>query len=88
MSDLDSTLTPTIFVGDDSAYMTICQKRRDPTKIIRMSMKAVLSEKVPSLSIPYRQCWWLPNGHLQTAYCVAGNFESVDFMEYRRYVHP
>lgn len=42
----------------------------------------------PSLSsssfTSYRPSWWLPGGHLQTFYCVAGNFNEIDKVDYVR----
>lgn len=50
----------------------------------RMSMRTFITKRVPSLSTPYRPCWWLPTGHVQTAYCVVADFETVDTVVYKR----
>lgn len=50
----------------------------------RVSFRTFVETRMPSLSTPYKPCWWLPTGHLQTAYCVAANFDAVDTVVYKR----
>ncbi|KAG8988341.1 hypothetical protein FRB90_002816 [Tulasnella sp. 427] len=50
----------------------------------RISLRKFVETRVPSLSKPYHPCWWLPNGHAQTAYCVVANFDAVDTVVYKR----
>lgn len=50
----------------------------------RMSLRTLVESRVPSLTKPYRPCWWLPTGHVQTAYCVMANFDAVDAVVYKR----
>ncbi|KAG8958920.1 hypothetical protein FRC00_002148 [Tulasnella sp. 408] len=49
----------------------------------RMSFRTFIETRVPSLSKPYKPCWWLPTGHVQTAYCVMANFDAVDTVVYK-----
>lgn len=53
----------------------------------RMSFRTFIETRVPSLSKPYKPCWWLPTGHVQTAYCVMANFDAVDTVVYKRLVY-
>ncbi|KAK8845607.1 hypothetical protein IAR55_006323 [Kwoniella newhampshirensis] len=43
-----------------------------------------IRENVPSLKGVFRPAHWLPNGHLQTFYIVAGDFTQVDKVHYVR----
>jgi len=49
-----------------------------------ISVQTVLETRVPSLFAGFSPSWWLPNGHLQTGYVVAGNFSKVDAIMYER----
>lgn len=52
----------------------------------RMSLRSFVESRIPSLSKPYKPCWWLPTGHVQTAYCVMADFDAVDTVVYKRLV--
>lgn len=43
-----------------------------------------VSKSCPSLYQPYNPPRWMHNGHVQTAYCVAGDFTNVDKVVYHR----
>jgi hypothetical protein len=45
-----------------------------------------VAESCPSLrsEAGFKPAWWLNSGHLQTAYCVVGNFNNVDKVDYER----
>lgn len=53
-----------------------------------LTVAELVSKFCPSLtsrsSTSYRPSWWLPGGHLQTFYCVAGNFNAIDKVKYVR----
>lgn len=53
-----------------------------------LSIQSVLETRVPSALAEYRPSWWLPNGHAQTAYVIAGNFSKVDQVVYERCAIP
>lgn len=58
----------------------------EDSKTELLSIRDVLETRVPSALEGYAPSWWLPNGHAQTAYVVAGNFTKVDQLVYERYV--
>ncbi|KAF9514146.1 hypothetical protein BS47DRAFT_1343474 [Hydnum rufescens UP504] len=49
-----------------------------------ISIATFLQSRVPSLFEGYRTTWWLPSGHLQTLYVVAGDFTKTDRLIYER----
>ncbi|CAE6492685.1 unnamed protein product [Rhizoctonia solani] len=49
-----------------------------------LSVRALVESSCPSLMQDYKPTWWLPGGHLQTAFCVAGDFTKVDEILYER----
>lgn len=52
----------------------------------QISIQKLLETRVPSLFKEYKPSWWLPNGHMQTGYVVAGDFSKVDHIIYERCV--
>lgn len=50
----------------------------------RVSLRELVEEKCPSLHAKFHPAWWLPNGHLQTLYCVLGDFSQRDKVVYKR----
>ncbi|OBZ75228.1 Abhydrolase domain-containing protein [Grifola frondosa] len=52
--------------------------------IQRVSLRALVEARCPSLFQNFRPAWWLFSGHLQTAYCVLGDFSRIDKVEYDR----
>ncbi|KAI6109175.1 AB-hydrolase YheT [Pisolithus croceorrhizus] len=50
----------------------------------RISLRELVEEKCPSLHAKFHPAWWLPNGHLQTLYCVLGDFSQKDKVVYKR----
>ncbi|KAJ7449786.1 Alpha/Beta hydrolase protein, partial [Mycena latifolia] len=40
--------------------------------------------RCPSLRSKFSPVWWLCNGHLQTLYCVLGDFSKTDKLQYNR----
>ncbi|KAG9084283.1 hypothetical protein FRC06_004137 [Ceratobasidium sp. 370] len=49
-----------------------------------LSVRALVEAHCPSLMQDYKPTWWLPGGHVQTAFCVAGDFTAVDEIIYER----
>ncbi|KAK7453463.1 hypothetical protein VKT23_011736 [Stygiomarasmius scandens] len=52
--------------------------------IEQKSLKKMVEDRCPSLWKPFKPVWWLCNGHLQTLYCVLGDFTRVDKVVYER----
>lgn len=51
---------------------------------IGISVSELVKSNVPSFQKGYKPSWWLSNGHLQTAYCVIGNFTRIHKVTYVR----
>jgi hypothetical protein len=49
------------------------------------TIQSFIEEHCPSLKKNYYSSWWLPNGHMQTMYCVTGDFSQIDHISYKRY---
>ncbi|QRV78569.1 alpha/beta hydrolase family protein [Ceratobasidium sp. AG-Ba] len=49
-----------------------------------LSVRSLVETHCPSLVKDYKPTWWLPGGHIQTLFCVAGNFTAVDEVIYER----
>ncbi|KAI0695893.1 AB-hydrolase YheT [Cytidiella melzeri] len=56
----------------------------DKTQVEEVSLRDLVEKRCPSLHNTFTPAWWLPSGHLQTAYCVVGDFSRVDKLEYER----
>ncbi|KAI0344177.1 AB-hydrolase YheT [Trametopsis cervina] len=50
----------------------------------KVSLRDLVERRCPSLHNTFVPAWWLPNGHMQTGYCVIGDFSRVDKVEYER----
>ncbi|EJT96620.1 AB-hydrolase YheT [Dacryopinax primogenitus] len=50
----------------------------------KLSIAAFVKQAVPSLFEPFKPTWFLIGGHLQTAYCVVGDFTKVNQVHYTR----
>ncbi|KAK0483599.1 Alpha/Beta hydrolase protein [Armillaria novae-zelandiae] len=50
----------------------------------KLSLKTLVLSRCRSLFSEYKSIWWLPNGHLQTAYSVMADFTMTDKMYYNR----
>jgi len=51
---------------------------------VAVDLRKFLETRCPSLFKPFRPAWWLRSGHLQTLYCVLGDFSKIDKVEYDR----
>ncbi|KAJ1305168.1 hypothetical protein OPQ81_000199 [Rhizoctonia solani] len=49
-----------------------------------LSVRALVETSCPSLMQDYKPTWWLPSGHIQTAFCVVADFTKVDEILYER----
>ncbi|TRM61226.1 hypothetical protein BD626DRAFT_631772 [Schizophyllum amplum] len=49
-----------------------------------LDLRTLVEQRCPSLHKPFVPAWWLPNGHMQTLYCVLGDFTKTDRMRYQR----
>ena len=56
----------------------------DSDDVEPISVQTVLETRVPTLFKDFKPSWWLPNGHMQTGYVVAGDFSKVDTIMYER----
>lgn len=59
-------------------------KSDEPDAVENIDIPALVHSICPSLKLPYNPPWWLRNGHLQTGYCVIGDFSNVDQIVYHR----
>ncbi|KAJ7285857.1 Alpha/Beta hydrolase protein [Mycena rebaudengoi] len=48
------------------------------------SLQTLVETRCPSLLSGFSPAWWLFNGHLQTLYCVLGDFSKHDRLQYNR----
>ncbi|KAH7916065.1 AB-hydrolase YheT [Hygrophoropsis aurantiaca] len=49
-----------------------------------ISLRDFVTRRCPSLFSQFYPAWWLSNGHLQTLYCVLGDFSKRDAVVYKR----
>ncbi|KAG2132494.1 AB-hydrolase YheT [Suillus bovinus] len=49
-----------------------------------VGLRDFVERRCPSLYSEFRPAWWLPNGHMQTLYCVLGKFSARDKVVYKR----
>ncbi|KJA26310.1 hypothetical protein HYPSUDRAFT_133302 [Hypholoma sublateritium FD-334 SS-4] len=56
----------------------------DKGGIERLSLNKLLETRCPSFFKRYQPPLWLTNGHVQTIYCIMGNFSAEDQVWYRR----
>ncbi|KAF8163282.1 AB-hydrolase YheT [Crassisporium funariophilum] len=59
-------------------------RKDNSDEIEYVSIRSLLETRCKSLFTEFRPLWWLFNGHLQTIYCVLGNFKGNDRMWYDR----
>ncbi|KAF7294953.1 AB hydrolase-1 domain-containing protein [Mycena indigotica] len=48
------------------------------------SLRELVERHCPTLFSGFKPVWWLWNGHLQTIYCVLGDFSKTDVLHYSR----
>ncbi|CAK5277425.1 unnamed protein product [Mycena citricolor] len=79
------TRTPThmiqIHYGEKPASIEIRQPDGSSSED---NLKNLVEKRVPSLFSKFDRVWYLFNGHLQTLYCVLGDFTKTDVVQYNR----
>ncbi|KAI0798050.1 AB-hydrolase YheT [Abortiporus biennis] len=88
MGSLFSFLTvtyylPKLFFAEAPAAVTV-RRSLGSKELEQVSLRSFVQSRCTSLLQPFRPAWWLPTGHLQTAYCVVGDFSQIDKVEYDR----
>ncbi|KAF5315695.1 hypothetical protein D9611_004676 [Ephemerocybe angulata] len=82
------THPPTIQFSSKPAILAVKRasgdSEDDDKKADRLSYRALLQARCPSLFTEFKPLWWLFNGHMQTLYCVFGDFSKRDRMSYLR----
>ncbi|KAI0361988.1 AB-hydrolase YheT [Trametes cingulata] len=74
---------PKLYFG--SVPATVAARSSASSKAIeRVTLRDFVQLRCPSLFKEFRPAWWLRSGHLQTAYCVVGDFSKIDKVEYDR----
>lgn len=64
------------------------RRARGSKETTHSSLRKVIERRCPTLFEDFSPAWWLFNGHLQTLYCVAGEFSHIDKIKYdRTYLH-
>ncbi|KAG7445606.1 AB-hydrolase YheT [Guyanagaster necrorhizus] len=64
------------------------RRARGSKETILCSLRKIIERRCPALFEDFSPAWWLFNGHLQTLYCVAGEFSHIDKIKYdRTYLH-
>ncbi|KAF8329178.1 Alpha/Beta hydrolase protein [Cantharellus anzutake] len=63
------------------AEVRVKSKKRE---IETVSIRSFVLSRCPSLLKDYVPTWWLRAGHLNTIYCVVGDFTKKDLVEYER----
>ncbi|KAH7889715.1 AB-hydrolase YheT [Phlebopus sp. FC_14] len=67
-----------------SSPVLVATKEQD-TGVRHVSLREFIEQRCPSLiHHKFQPAWWLPNGHLQTLYCVVGDFSQRDKVTYKR----
>ncbi|KAJ7109353.1 AB-hydrolase YheT [Mycena epipterygia] len=58
--------------------------RQSDGSISTESLQSLVLTKCPGLLSKFSPVWWLFNGHLQTIFCVLGDFSKTDRLQYNR----
>ncbi|KAG6911510.1 hypothetical protein DXG01_014584 [Tephrocybe rancida] len=75
--------TPLIHFSPKPAVFSV-KKSKDSDETEQVSLRALVESRCQSLFTQFHPIWWLFNGHVQTIYCVLGNFSNRDEMWYNR----
>ncbi|KIL69730.1 hypothetical protein M378DRAFT_156964 [Amanita muscaria Koide BX008] len=78
-----STTTSIIRSAPKTVSLTV-RKRGSNKQTEQASLLDLLRTRCPSIFSDFKPAWWLLNGHLQTLYCVLGDFSRIDHVTYRR----
>ncbi|TBU32393.1 AB-hydrolase YheT [Dichomitus squalens] len=74
---------PKLYFGSTPATLSV-RATANSKDVEKVALNDFIRLRVPSLYREYRPAWWLNSGHLQTAYCVVGDFTKIDKVEYDR----
>ncbi|KZO91697.1 AB-hydrolase YheT [Calocera viscosa TUFC12733] len=84
---IDILPSPTIEHANGAASNGVAQNGVDKAGkagLEKVSVRAFVERKVPELQEAFNPTWFLPGGHLQTIYCVIGDFTKVNPIHYTR----
>ncbi|KAG6832398.1 hypothetical protein H0H92_002666 [Tricholoma furcatifolium] len=76
--------TPLIHFSTKPTVLSV-KKSKDSNETEQVSFRTLVESRCKSLFTPFHPLWWLFNGHLQTLYCVLGDFSKRDAMWYNRH---
>jgi len=82
-SNYHSSSSPEIHFAPKPAILPV-RKDKESNEIEYISIRTLLETRCKSLFTDFRPLWWLSNGHLQTMYCVVGDFSKIDSVSYDR----
>ncbi|CAL1704788.1 unnamed protein product [Somion occarium] len=74
---------PKLYFASSPAVVAV-RKTFNGKQVDRISLRDLVQARCPSLLSPFKPVWWLFSGHLQTLYCVLGDFSKIDKVEYDR----
>ncbi|KAF9053936.1 AB-hydrolase YheT [Hymenopellis radicata] len=77
-----STYSPVIFPTSPAPVVVRNANSKETTT---SNLRKVVEERCPTLLRDFVPAWWMNNGHLQTLYCVVGDFTKSDQVYYNRY---
>ncbi|KAI1794276.1 Alpha/Beta hydrolase protein, partial [Ganoderma leucocontextum] len=69
---------PKLYFGSTPATISVRTAANSKTAE-KIPLNDFLQLRVPSLRQAFKPAWWLNSGHLQTAYCVLGDFSKVEY---------
>ncbi|KAF8894594.1 AB-hydrolase YheT [Infundibulicybe gibba] len=75
--------SPIVRFSPDPAIITV-RKSADSDETEQVSIRTLVETRCKSLFTEFRPIWWLFNGHLQTFYCILGDFSKNNRMWYDR----
>ncbi|TFK42604.1 Alpha/Beta hydrolase protein [Crucibulum laeve] len=74
---------PVVHFPTQPAVLAV-KKAKDLDEVEHVSLRTLIETRCQSLFTEFHPLWWLFNGHLQTIYCVLGNFAKNDLIWYER----
>ncbi|KAI0781038.1 AB-hydrolase YheT [Trametes elegans] len=74
---------PKLYFGSVPATVSV-RSTTNVKAVERVTLRDFIQLRCPSLFKEFRPAWWLRSGHLQTGYCVVGDFSKIDKVEYDR----
>ncbi|KAJ7678864.1 Alpha/Beta hydrolase protein [Mycena polygramma] len=80
---LSNPASPSIHFPRESLHLRV-RKAGSRTETETSTLQELLQSRCGSLFSAYRPLWWLFNGHIQTLFCVLGDFSKTDQVWYYR----